>query len=82
LFKNFLFLSITLYIMDNITGLNLNENLTYTNINTKTINNKNIVDEFDEQDIMQLEILELKQKVNLLTSILNELLNKDIELIS
>jgi hypothetical protein len=68
--------------MDNITGLNLNENLTYTNINTKTINNKNIVDEFDEQDIMQLEILELKQKVNLLTSILNELLNKDIELIS
>lgn len=68
--------------MDNITGLNLNENLTYTNINTKTINNKNIVDEFDEQDIMQLEILELQQKVNLLTSILNELLNKDIELIS
>jgi hypothetical protein len=68
--------------MDNITGLNLNENLTYTNINTKTINNKSIDDQFDDTDIMQLEILELQQKVNLLTSILNELLNKDIELIS
>ena len=68
--------------MDNITGLNHNENISYTNINTKTINNKSIVDEFDEQDEMQLSILELQQKVNLLTSILNELLNKNVELIS
>ena len=68
--------------MDNITGLNHNENVTYTNINTKTINQKSIVDEFDEQDEMQLSILELQQKVNLLTSILNELLNKNVELIT
>ncbi len=68
--------------MDNITGLNHNDNVNYTNINTKTINNKSIVEEFDEQQTMQLEILELQQKVNLLTAILNELLNKEVELLS
>ena len=66
--------------MDNITGLNINE--TFQNLNVSTINQKSIVDEFNEQDEMLIEIIELREKVNLLLLFINEQFNKEFETIT
>ena len=67
--------------MDNITGKASSsiENTEYTNITTEKINNKSIVDEFTEQDEMQLQIQILQNTVNTLINFINTHFQTDFQ---